>query len=56
MLGASYSFISPTGYQTDLMVYGPGGYKFTDFFKIGIPLTIIVGIVSVLLTPLFFKF
>ena len=49
MLGASYSFISPTGYQTNLMVYGPGGYKFTDFFKIGIPLTIVVGTASVLL-------
>jgi di/tricarboxylate transporter len=56
MMGASYSFISPTGYHTNLMIYGPGGYKFTDFFKIGIPLTIVVGIVSVLLTPLFFKF
>ena len=56
MLGASYSFISPTGYQTNLMIYGPGGYKFTDFFKIGIPLTILVGIVSVLLTPVFFAF
>jgi di/tricarboxylate transporter len=33
----------------NLMVYGPGGYKFTDFFKIGIPLTIVVGVVSVLL-------
>jgi len=56
MLGASYSFISPTGYQTNLMVYGPGGYKFTDFFRIGIPLTIVVGILTVLLTPVFFKF
>ena len=56
MLGASYSFISPTGYQTNLMVYGPGGYKFTDFFKIGIPLTILVGIFTVFLTPIFFKF
>ncbi|MCP4197433.1 MAG: TRAP transporter large permease subunit, partial [Proteobacteria bacterium] len=56
MLGASYSFISPTGYQTNLMVYGPGGYKFTDFFKIGIPLTILVGVLTVFLTPLFFGF
>lgn len=55
MLGASYSFISPTGYQTNLMVYGPGGYRFTDFFKIGIPLTVVVGVLTVLLTPVFFK-
>lgn len=56
MLGASYSFISPTGYQTNLMVYGPGGYRFTDFFRIGIPLTLLVTLVTVLLTPLFFSF
>lgn len=54
MLGASYSFISPTGYQTNLMIYGPGGYRFTDFFKIGIPLTIVVGVLTVFLTPVFF--
>ena len=48
MLGASYSFINPTGYQTNLMVCGPGALKFTDFFKIGIPLTIEVRVVSVL--------
>ncbi|MCP4020451.1 MAG: TRAP transporter large permease subunit [Desulfobacteraceae bacterium] len=56
MLGASYSFISPTGYQTNLMVYGPGGYKFTDFFIIGIPLTIVVCVLTILLTPIFFSF
>jgi di/tricarboxylate transporter len=56
MVGASCSFISPMGYQTNLMVYGPGGYKFTDYVKIGVPLTILVGIITIILTPLFFGF
>jgi di/tricarboxylate transporter len=56
MVGASCSFISPMGYQTNLMVYGPGGYKFTDYVKIGVPLTIIVGIITIILTPMFFGF
>jgi Trk K+ transport system NAD-binding subunit len=56
MVGASCSFISPMGYQTNLMVYGPGGYKFTDFVKMGVPLTVVVGIVSIILTPIFFGF
>jgi di/tricarboxylate transporter len=56
MVGASCSFISPMGYQTNLMVYGPGGYKFTDYVKIGVPLTIVVGIITIALTPLFFPF
>ena len=56
MVGASCSFISPMGYQTNLMVYGPGGYKFTDFVKIGVPLTIVVGIITIILTPMFFGF
>jgi di/tricarboxylate transporter len=41
-------FITPFGYQTNLMVYGPGGYKFIDYVKIGVPLTIIYMLVSVL--------
>ena len=56
LVGASCSFISPVGYQTNLMVYGPGGYKFMDYVKIGVPLTVVVGIVTILLTPLFFPF
>ena len=56
LVGASCSFISPVGYQTNLMVYGPGGYSFIDYVKIGVPLTVIVGIVTILLTPLFFPF
>lgn len=56
MVGASCSFISPMGYQTNLMVYGPGGYKFTDYVGVGVPLTIIVGIITIILTPMFFGF
>ena len=56
MVGASCSFISPMGYQTNLMVYGPGGYKFTDFVKIGIPMTVVVGIITIFLTPLVWPF
>ena len=56
MVGASCSFISPMGYQTNLMVYGPGGYKFTDFVKIGIPMTVVVGIITIILTPLVWPF
>ncbi len=56
MVGASCSFISPVSYQTNLMVYGPGEYSFGDFVKIGVPLSILVGVITVLLTPIFFPF
>ncbi len=56
MVGASCSFISPMGYQTNLMVYEPGGYKFTDYARMGVPLTVIVGIITVWLTPIVFPF
>ena len=42
------SLMAPIGYQTHLMVYGPGGYKFSDFVKVGVPLDIICGIVACL--------
>ncbi|WP_331234869.1 SLC13 family permease [Natronorarus salvus] len=44
--GASTSMLSPIGYQTNLMVYGPGGYKFTDFFRVGAPLQLILTVVT----------
>ena len=56
MVGASCSFISPVSYQTNLMVYGPGGYSFGDFVKIGIPLSLLVGGVTIFLVPLIFPF
>ena len=51
---AAASFLTPIGYQTNLMVYGPGGYNFKDFFKIGFPLTILYMVVSVMI--LYFMF
>ncbi len=52
--GASACFASPIGYQTNLMVYGPGNYRFSDYLKLGIPLNILVIVMGSLLIPLFF--
>jgi di/tricarboxylate transporter len=56
MLAASASFATPIGYQTNMMVYGPGGYRFSDYLRIGIPLNIIVGLMTVALAPLIWPF
>jgi di/tricarboxylate transporter len=56
MMAASAGFATPIGYQTNLMVYGPGGYKFSDYVRLGVPLDILIGIVTVILTPIFFPF
>jgi di/tricarboxylate transporter len=53
---ASASFITPVGYQTNLMVYGPGGYRYSDYIKVGLPLGIILWIVSVLVIPMIWPF
>ena len=52
MMGASFGFATPIGYQCNLIVYGPGGYTFGDFLKIGIPLNILMGVVASILIPL----
>jgi di/tricarboxylate transporter len=56
LFAASASFATPIGYQTNLMVYGPGGYRFSDFLRAGIPLQIIAAAVSLALIPWFFPF
>ena len=55
-LSASASFMTPIGYQTNMMVYGPGGYRFTDFMRIGAPLNIVLGVVAIILVPLIWPF
>ncbi len=54
--GASACFASPLGYQTNLMVFVPGGYRFMDYFRLGIPLNIFVVVAGMLLIPLFWPF
>lgn len=54
--GASASFLTPYGYQTNLMVYGPGGYAFVDYIRIGIPVAVLYGIIVLTLIPYFFPF
>ncbi len=56
MMAASAVFSSPIGYQTNLMVFGPGGYRFSDYMRIGVPLNLTMWFVTVALTPLVWKF
>jgi di/tricarboxylate transporter len=52
---SSYGFATPIGYQTNLMVLGPGGYRFADFMRVGIPMDIICWIMTIIIIPLVWK-
>ncbi len=54
LFGCGLSFMTPIAYQTNLMVYGPGGYRFSDFVRIGLPLTLLMSALGALLAPLAF--
>jgi di/tricarboxylate transporter len=56
MMAASAGFATPIGYQTNLMVYGPGGYRFSDYLKVGVPLDLLICAVTVVIAPWAYPF
>jgi di/tricarboxylate transporter len=56
MATAAGSYMTPVGFVTNLMVYGPGGYRFTDYLRLGVPLTLMVAVLCAVLAPMAFPF
>ena len=55
-ISASAAFLSPVGHSANILVMGPGGYRFADYTKVGIPLTIVVLLISLVVVPIFWPF
>jgi di/tricarboxylate transporter len=56
MIAASASFATPVGYQTNLMVFGVGGYRFSDYFRVGVPLTLLLALATTWIVPMVWEF
>jgi di/tricarboxylate transporter len=56
MIAASCAFATPIGYQTNTLVYAAGGYRFTDYMRLGIAMNLGVGVLAALLIPMFWSF
>ena len=56
MLASSFALATPIGYPTNLMVMGPGGYRYTDYLRLGLPLTVLVAALSIVLIPVVWRF
>ena len=55
-IAASAAFLSPVGHPANLLVMGPGGYRFSDYIKVGLPLTLVILVVVMLVMPIFWPF